>query len=73
MSAGHVMNPFMHLCETLTSLLLRYVLAKETDERMLEFAVDGVCKCLGKLNKSYIVGNNRVELTVKCPSRFVST
>ena len=61
-------------CETLTSLLLRYVLAEETDERMVEFAVGGVCKCcLEKLDKSYIVENDGVELTVKCPSRSVST
>jgi len=46
------------------------VLAEETNERMVEFAEGGVCNCwLDKLNKSYIVENDRVELTVKCPSR----
>jgi len=71
MSTGH-MNPFVKHSHLSSS----DVLAEETDERMVEFAVGGVCKCcLDKLNKSYmnIIENDRVELTVKCPSRSVST
>ena len=73
MSTGHIMNPFMRLVKH-SHLSSSDVLAEETDERMVEFAVGGVCKCcLDKLNKSYIIENDRVELTVKCPSRSVST
>ena len=40
---------------------------------MVEFAMGGLCNCcLDKLNKSYIVENGGVELTVKCLSRSVS-
>ena len=46
------------------------VLAEETEEKMVEFAMGGLCNCcLDKLNKSYIVENGGVELTVKCLSR----
>ena len=49
------------------------VLAEETEEKMVEFAMGGLCNCcLDKLNKSYIVENGGVELTVKCLSRSVS-
>ena len=48
------------------------VLAEETEEKMVEFAIGGLCNCcLDKLNKSYIVENDGVELTVKCLSRSV--
>ena len=48
------------------------VLAEETEEKMVEFAMGGLCNCcLDKLNKSYIVENGGVELTVKCLSRSV--
>ena len=69
MSTGH-MNPFVKHSHLSSS----DVLAEETDERMVEFAMGGVCNCcLDKLNKSYIVENDGVELTVKCLSRSVST
>ena len=46
------------------------VLAGETEEQMVEFAMGGLCNCcLDKLNKSYIVENDGVELTIKCLSR----
>ena len=46
------------------------VLAEEAEEKMVEFAMAGLCNCcLDKLNKSYIVENDGVELTVKCLSR----
>ena len=45
---------------------------EETEKKMVEFAMGGLCNCcLDKLNKSYIVENDGVELTVKCLSRSV--
>ena len=42
------------------------VLAEETDDKMVEFAMGGVCNCcLDRLNKEYLVQNDGVELTIK--------
>lgn len=42
------------------------VLAEETDDKMIEFAMGGVCNCcLDRLNKDYLVQNDGVELTIK--------
>ena len=48
------------------------ILAEETDDKMIEFAIGGVCNCcLDKLNKVYFLENDGVQLTVKCLSRCV--
>ena len=48
------------------------ILAEETDDKMVEFAIGGVCNCcLDKLNKAYFLENDGVQLTVKCLSRCV--
>lgn len=48
------------------------VIAEETDDKMIEFAIGGVSNCcLDKLNKQYLVENDGVELTVKCLSNSV--
>ena len=45
------------------------VIAEDTDEKAIEFAIGGVCNCcLDKLNKEYLVENDGVELAVKCLS-----
>ena len=45
------------------------VIAEDTDEKAIEFAMGGVCNCcLDKLNKEYLVKNDGVELTIKCLS-----
>ena len=46
------------------------VIAEESDEKMIEFAIGGVCNCcLDKLNKELLLKNDGVELAVKCLSR----
>lgn len=46
------------------------VLAEQKDEKMIEFAMGGVCNCcLDKQNKTYLLENECVEFTVKCLSR----
>lgn len=45
------------------------VVAEDTDDKAIEFAIGGVCNCcLDKLNKQYLVENDGVELAVKCLS-----
>ena len=47
------------------------VIAEESDEKMIEFAIGGVCNCcLDKLNKELLLKNDGVELAVKCLSRL---
>jgi hypothetical protein len=45
------------------------VLAEENDEKMIEFAMGGVCNCcLDEKNKAYLLENECVDFTVKCLS-----
>ena len=45
------------------------VIAEDTDDKAIEFAIGGVCNCcLDKVNKQYLVDNDGVELAVKCLS-----
>ena len=49
------------------------MLAEETDEKMVEFAMGGVCNCcLDKQNKAYLLENECIDFTVKCLSRYIS-
>ena len=50
------------------------VLAEETDQTMVEFAMGGVCNCcLDEQNKAYFIANDAIEFTIKCLSRCVYT
>ena len=50
------------------------VLAEEEDEKMIEFAMGGVCNCsLDKQNKKYLLENECVDFTIKCLSRCACT
>ena len=52
-------------------LLSADVLAEEKDEKMIEFAMGGVCNCcLDKQNKAYLLKNECIDFTVKCLSRL---
>ena len=45
------------------------MVAEEADEKMIEYAMGGICNCcLDPLNMQYLVENDGVELTVKCLS-----
>ena len=45
------------------------VVAEETDEKMIEYGMGGICNCcLDPLNMSYLLENDGVNLTVKCLS-----
>lgn len=47
------------------------VLAEETEEEMVEFAMGGVCNCCSdEQNKAYIIENDGIEFTIKCLSRY---
>ncbi|KAJ8305968.1 hypothetical protein KUTeg_016513 [Tegillarca granosa] len=42
---------------------------EETDEKLVEFAIGGICNlCLDKENKEYILKNGGVTLAIKCLS-----
>ena len=46
------------------------VLAEEKDEKMIEFAMGGVCNCcLDEKNKAYLLENECVDFIVRCLSR----
>ena len=46
------------------------VVAEEDEEKMVEYAIGGICNCcLDKLNKAYLVENEGVEMVAKCLSR----
>ena len=48
------------------------VLAEETDQTMVEFAMGGVCNCCpDQKNKAYFIANDAIEFTIKCLSRCV--
>ena len=48
------------------------MLAEEKDEKMIEFAMGGVCNCcLDKENKTYFIENEGIPLTVKCLTRYM--
>ena len=43
------------------------VVAEETDDKMIEYAMGGICNCcLDPANMKYLVENDGVELSVKC-------
>jgi hypothetical protein len=43
------------------------VVAEETDDRMIEYAMGGICNCcLDPVNMKYLVENDGAELAVKC-------
>ena len=45
------------------------VVAEETHDKMIEFAMSGICNCcLDQLNMRYLIENDGVELAVKCLS-----
>ena len=47
------------------------MLAEEDDEKMVEFAIGGVCNCcLDKLNKAHLIDNEGVEMAAKCLTRL---
>ena len=42
------------------------VLAEETDEKMIEFAIGGICNgCLDKLNKDFLIENDAINIVAK--------
>lgn len=47
------------------------ILAEEKDEKMIEFAMGGICNCCPDIqNKTYLLENECVDFTVKCLSRY---
>ena len=43
------------------------VVAEEIDNKMIEYAMGGICNCcLDPVNMRYLIENDGVELTVKC-------
>ena len=45
------------------------VIAEESDEKMIEYAMGGICNCcLDEVNMHYLIENDGVELTIKCLS-----
>lgn len=43
------------------------VVAEEIDDKMIEYAMGGICNCcLDPVNMRYLIENDGVELTVKC-------
>lgn len=46
------------------------VIAEEKDEKMIEFAMGGICNCcVDTLNRDHLLSGDCLDLTIKCLSR----
>ena len=46
------------------------VIAEEKDEKMIEFAMGGICNlCVDVLNREHLLSSDCLDLTIKCLSR----